>query len=221
MVDIFDEVSDDLRHDQAVSLARRYGGYLLGAAVAVLVGVGAQQGWQYYQAQQAQKAATQFLALVQPVDGDGANPDNATALNTAKALTSFAVTAPEGYKTLADLRAAGLYAAEGQSDQASALWTAISGDTAADPALRDLATLLWGQHELGVAPDTDVIARLQPLTASTNAYHGLALEAEALAYLHAAQTEKAKDLLSKITADMAVPDDVRSRAQILLIKLNG
>jgi len=51
--DIFDEISEDLRNDRAVGLAKRYGVWLLGACVAVLVGVGAQQGWQGYQRRQA------------------------------------------------------------------------------------------------------------------------------------------------------------------------
>jgi hypothetical protein len=221
VVDIFDEVSEDLRHDQAVALGKRYGSYLIGAMLAVLVGVGAQQYWEYHQAQQADAAATQYLALTQTVDATGTSIDAPTAQSAAQALASFATTAPEGYKTLADLRAAALYAGAGQPTQAEALWDQTSADQAADPLLRDLATLLWAQHALGTVADQDVMTRLAPLTQSTNPYHALALETQAYAALHAGDTAQAKALLSQLNADTNVPPGVRNRAQLMLAKLNG
>lgn len=221
MPDIFDEVAEDLRHEQAVKLAKRYGAWLLGAAVAVLAGVGAQQGWQDYQAHKGDKAAAQYLALTQQVDAPGAQVPPSQAAQTAQALNNFAATAPEGYKTLANLRAAGLYATAGQTQQAEALWTGVAQDGAADPLLRDLATLLWAQHALGTAPDADVLARLQPLTLDANPYHALAREAQALTYLHEGNTAQAKALFAQLAADPSTPDEVRNRAEALLASLNG
>lgn len=71
MVDIFDEVSDDLRTERAIALARRYGGLLVVLLVLVLLGVGAQQAYRWYQTQQNNKAATAFLALTGPIDQAG------------------------------------------------------------------------------------------------------------------------------------------------------
>lgn len=221
MPDIFDEVAEDLRHDQALTLAKRYGAWLLAGCVAVLVGVGAQQGWQAYQAKQAQKAATQFLALTAPLDQSNAPPTGPQALQTAAALSKFASAAPEGYKTLANLRAAAVYANAGQLAQADALWTGMAQDSAADPLLRDTATLLWAQHALGTAPNADVLARLQPLSLTANPYHALAREMQALVYLHEGNTAQAKVLFTQISADPAAPDNLRSRAQALLDSLNG
>ncbi|WP_297489480.1 tetratricopeptide repeat protein [Acidocella sp.] len=221
MPDIFDEVAEDLRHDQAVKLARRYGAWLLGAAVAVLVGVGAQQAWQGYQTGQSHKAAARYLALTQAVDVPGAQLPPAQAAQTAQALNSFAATAPEGYRTLANLRAAGLYANAGNTPQAEALWTGVAQDDAADPLLRDLATLLWAQHALGTAPDADVLARLQPLTLDANPYHALARETQALTYLHAGNTAQAEALFTQLATDPTAPDEVRNRAQALLASLNA
>jgi hypothetical protein len=221
VVDIFDEVTEDLRHDQAVALAKRYGGYLLAACVLTLVGVGAQQGWQQYQANKADAAATQYLALTATTDQQGATISADQAAAAAKALAGFAATAPEGYKTIADLRAAGLYAQANQPDQANALWTAISADQKADQTLRDLATLLWAESAAGKAPDDQVLAKLQPLTAATNPYHGLAREVQALVYIHEGQPGLAKALIQEISADPSAPDGVRNRAQGLLASLNG
>ena len=221
MVDIFDEVSEDLRNERAVALAKRYGGLLLIAMLAVLAGVGWQQFHAWYQRQQDNKAASAYLALVKPLDDADGNVAPAQALVAARALTNFAAGAPEGYRTLADLRAAALYAGAGQTMQAEGLWDSVADDGDADPLLRGLANLLWAQHAMGNAPDADVLARLRPLTTDTNAYHGLAREMQALIYMHEGKNDLAKALLAQVAADPASPDGLRNRAEGLLAKLNG
>jgi hypothetical protein len=221
VVDIFDEVSDDLRTERAIALARRYGGLLVVLLVLVLLGVGAQQAYRWYQTQQNNKAATAFLALTGPIDQAGPNLSNPQRAQDAQALLAFAATAPDGYKILAEFRAASLYSDAGQPAQAEALWNSIGRDGNADPLLRDLANLLWAQHALGTAPDADVQARLQPLAALNNPYHGMAQETQALVYLHEGNTDLAKALLSQIASDPAAPEGVRNRANGLLAQLNG
>jgi hypothetical protein len=221
-VDIFDEVAEDLRHDQALRLAKRYGAWLLAACVAVLAGVAGQEGWQAWQTSQNNKAALQYLALTQGLDKiDTPAPAADQTAKAAQALNAFAASAPEGYKTLANLRAAGLYMDAGQLPQAEALWTGVADDSAADPLLRDLATLLWAQHALGTASDNDVLARLQPLALDANPYHALARELQGMAYLHQGNIAQAKALFAQTANDPNAPDTVRSRAQALLASLNG
>jgi hypothetical protein len=221
VVDIFDEVTDDLRTERALLLARRYGGLLIVALILVLLGVAGQQGYGWYQNKQNDKAATAFIAITGPIDAAGTNLTNDQRQKAATALTNFAATVPNGYKTLANLRAAGLYADAGQTAQAEGVWNNVADDAGADRLLRDLANLLWAQHALGSAPDADVLARLKPLLAQTNPYHALAQETQALLYLHEGRTDLAKALFSQIASDPTAPDGVRNRADGLLAKLNG
>jgi hypothetical protein len=221
VVDIFDEVTEDLRTERAIMLARRYGGLLIAAFILVLLGVAGQQGYVWYQSKQNDKAATAFIAITGPIDAAGPNLTNDQRQQDAAALTNFAATAPSGYRTLANLRAAALYADAGQAAQAQGLWNNVADDTSADPLLRDLSNLLWAQHALGSAPDADVLARLKPLLDQTNPYHGLAQETQALLYLHEGKTDLAKALFSQIASDPTAPDGVRNRADGLLAKLNG
>jgi hypothetical protein len=208
LVDIFDEISDDLRAERNIALLRRYGGIFIAAAVLVLLGVAGDQLWQSYQTKQNNAAASAYL-------------NNPQRVSNAKALANFAATSPAGYRSLANLRAAGLYAAAGQVDEAEYLWNNISGDPAADPLLRQLADLLWAQHALGTAPDDAVLARLMPLTAPENIWHGLAQETQALLYLREGKTDQAKALFSQIASDPSAPEGVRNRADGLLAQLNG
>ncbi len=221
MVDIFDEVSDDLRAERAARMLRRYGSLLILAAILVLIAVGAQQAWQYEQGQQAQKAATAYLALTNPLDNPSTPLTPQQDQAAASALTAFAASAPEGYRTLATLRAAALQAAAGNLPAAAQNWNQVSGDSSADSLFRDLASLLWAQHELGIAPDVSVAARLQPLTIPENPYHGLAQETQALLYLSEGKIDQAKALFSQIASDPAATSGVRNRADGMLAKLNG
>ncbi|MDE8349094.1 MAG: tetratricopeptide repeat protein [Acidocella sp.] len=221
MVDIFDEVSEDLRAEQAANLLKRYASLLIGAALLVLAGVGAQQGWQYYQKRQNDQAAISFIALTDQIDAQGTGITNDQRVADAKALVNFAATAQPGYRALATLRAAALYQDAGQTDAADALWNQVGADTGADPLLRDLGNLLWAQHALGTAPNDAVAARLQPLSAPENPYHALAEETQALLYLHEGKTDQAKALFSQISSDPNAPEAVRNRANGLLAKLNG
>ena len=220
MVDIFDEVAEDLRNERALALARRYGALIIALCVLVLLGVAGQQVWAWTQGKQDAKAASAYIALTGPIDAAGPLTPAQTQAD-AQSLTGFAAGAPEGYKTLSLLRAAGLYADAGSLKQAEALWNSVANDGGADPLLRDLANLLWAQHAIGQAPDADVLARLQPLTADGNAYHGLSREAQALVYMREGQNGLAKSLLDQIAADADSPEGVRNRAEGLLAKLNG
>jgi len=219
VVDIFDEISDDLRTERALGLLRRFGGIFILAAVLVLLGVAGDQVWQSYQARQNNAAAVKFLGITQQIDALGIT--NPQQISNAAALTNFAASAPAGYRSLANLRAASLYAAAGRLNEAAGLWNNVSADEAADPLLRNLADLLWAQHELGVAPDDAVAARLAPLTVPENTWHGLAQETQALLYLHEGKTDQAKALFSQIASDPSAPEGVRNRADGLLAQLNG
>ncbi len=221
MVDIFDEVAEDLRAERASRLARRYGGVFVAIAILVLLGVAADQVWDWYQQRQNNAAASTYLALSQQIQAQGAGISNAQRVSFAGAEQKFAANAPEGYRTLAELQAAALYATAGQPAQAEAQWTQLADDTHADPLLRDLATLLWAQHALGTLPDAAVAARLTPLTASKNPYHGLAQETQALMLIGEGKTAQAKGVLSELISDPSVPQGVSNRAQALLAKLNG
>ncbi|GAN81716.1 tetratricopeptide repeat protein [Acidocella aminolytica] len=221
MVDILDEVAEDLRHERAMRLAKRYGVLLILAAVLVLVGVAGQEYWQAHQKKLADKAATQYLAITQPVDEPSGQLTPDEAKDAAKQLVGFAANAPETYKTMARMRAAALYANTGDTAQAAELWTRVGADEAASPLMRDVANLLFAQHELGTAKDSDILARLQPMLQAKNPYHGLAREMQAMVYLNEGNKAMAKSLFTQVQDDPTVPQGTRSRARAMLAKLNG
>lgn len=221
MVDILDEVEEDIRHERIIKAARRYGGFLVLAAILVLIAVGVQEAWQSHRAHVAQRDATEYLALTQAVDQSGTTVTSAVAQATAGKLVAFAGGASETYKTLARMRAAALYADAGDVAKAATLWTQVAADEAAPRLIRDTANLLWAQHELATANSNDVLARLQIMTEQNNPYHGLARELQAMVYLHEGNIQMARSFFKQVQDDPTVPSGTRSRAAAMLTELNG
>lgn len=221
MVDILDEVEEDIRHERMVKAVQRYGGLVLLAAILVVLAVAGQEIWQNYRHRLAQQNASTYLALTQVVDQPGTVVTPAVADATAAKLVAFSTHATEIYKTLARMRAAALYAAANETPKAAMLWTQVAADEAAPLLVRETANLLWAQHELGSAKDTDILARLQGMTEQNNPYHGLARELQAMVYLHEGNIPMAKSFFAQVQDDPTLPSGTRSRAAAMLTELNG
>ena len=218
VTDIFDEVSEDLRADRARLLAKRYGWVLVLTAVLIVAGVGGWQAWRWNQIKQADAVATSFLNAMRDAGGPGQAMTPARTQAEADFLR-LANSGPEGYRTLARLRAAALRADAGDLPGALTLWDQLAADTSADPLLRDLANLLWVQHQVDAGDPAAVLGRLAPLVAPGNPWRALALENQALLDIRTNEPGKARDILRQLAADAASPDGVRARANGLLARL--
>ena len=60
MADIFQEVDEDLRRDRATALWRRYGKYVVAAAVVLVLATAGWSGYRHYRDQQRQEAGVKF-----------------------------------------------------------------------------------------------------------------------------------------------------------------
>ena len=215
MSDIFDEVDEDLRADRAQRFLKRYGTWIAAAMLLVVAGVGALQGWRWYQDRQAVKAAESFLAA-----SAAAAVPNADAAAIAGRFTGTAAEAPTGYRTLARLRAAALLVGK-DTPAALAQYDQLSKDSAVPALYRDLATLLWGLHGLGVTEPAQIESRLAPLAVATNPWHASAQEVRALAALQRGDAAAARRGLETLANDVTAPQGVRERAGRLLAGLGG
>ncbi len=218
MADIFDELNEDLRAERGRALAMRYGGWVAGLLVLVLIGVGGWQGWHWYQDRQATKAAAPFLAAMNAAAALPLGPAPQRAA-VAEAFARVAATAPDGYRTLARLREAALQSDAGDGTAALALWDKVAQDSSADPILRDLATLLWAQHQIDHGDPASIDSRLKTLEADGNPWRPLAQEAGALLSLR--QNDKAAAIrsLRLLATDPEAAEGVRNRASGLLTLL--
>ncbi len=215
MSDIFDEVEEDLRADRAQRFLKRYGTWIAVAMLLVVAGVAGLQGWRWWQDRQSVKAAEAFLAA-----SAAAAVPNADAKAVAAQFVGAAAGAPEGYSTLARLRAAALLVGA-DTPAALAQYDALSRDTAVEPLYRDLATLLWGLHGLGVTEPAQIESRLAPLAVATNPWHASVEEVRALAALQRGDATAARQGLEALANDVTAPQGVRERAGRLIAGLGG
>jgi hypothetical protein len=214
--DIFDEVAEDLRAERARRLWARYGRLVLAALFVVLAGVGGHQGWRWYEAREAERAGTAFMAAHRAAEAEGAD-----LKAMAQRFEEASRGAPAGYRDLARLRAAALKAETGELPEALRLYDAIAADSSADPLYRDLASLLWVIRSLDQGDLAMLAARITPLTRPDSAWNASAREVAALIALRAGRRDEARQAFQALAADVTAPRGVRERAQRLALGLEG
>ncbi|MDJ0949668.1 MAG: tetratricopeptide repeat protein [Alphaproteobacteria bacterium] len=208
MADIFQEVEEELKKDEYLKLWQRYGRYVIAVAVAAVLGTAGVMGWQQYQTSQRMAEADSYQAALRLAQ-EGKAED---------AIAAFAELsgAGSGYAALAGFQEGALKARSGDKAGAVAAYDRVAGDQNIDQELRNLATLLAVLHGLDSAEPSEIVARLQPLTADDSPWRHSALELTALASLRAGQTAEARTIFTRLTDDQTAPAGVRGRAAELL-----
>ncbi len=217
VVDIFDEVDEDLRAERAQKLAKQYGWLIVAGAVAIVGAVAGWQLWNRWQNQQDAATASRFVATQTALEKA---PPGTTLTTQIQTLDQMAAAGPEGYKTLARLRAAGLKADSGDLPGAIALWNQVAADSSADSLLRDLASLTAATRQIDRGDPGQLQARLEPLAVPDNPYSALAREQLAILELRQGKIEDAKTRLKQLSIDFQAPSGLRARAAALLAGLS-
>lgn len=217
MPDIFDEVSEDLRAERAQQVLKKYGGMMVAAAVMVLVATAAFQGWRWYQARETARIADIYIAALRAAD----QPPGAERDAARTQLDQVVAEGDSGYRSLARLREAALKADAGDLAGGLAMFNQVATDRAADPILRDLATLYWVTRQIDSGDPGLLLARIGPLAAPDHPLRALAAEAQALLAIRQDKPDTARDILKRLAQDVTAPDGVRGRANGLLAQLGA
>ncbi|MGD9785111.1 MAG: tetratricopeptide repeat protein [Hyphomicrobiaceae bacterium] len=201
------EVEEELRRERMEQLWKQYGSLVLGAAVAVVLGVA---GFKFYEQSRVTAAQTAGAGFEKASNlaTDG-KKDDALA-----AFADLAKSGPGGYAQLARLRLAALHLEAGRKSEAVAAYEAVAGEAAADPLMSSYAKLQLGALKVGDAPFTEVENRLNDLAAAEGPWRANARELIALAALKDGQTDRARAMLEELLADRTTPQNVRERAQV-------
>jgi hypothetical protein len=205
--DVFTEVDEAYRAEQLQKLWKRYGHYVVIAAVLLVIGVGGWRGYEWWETRKAAELGAQFEAAV----------TLAEAGKHSEAEAAFAAVAAQGssgYRALATLREAAQLASH-DPKAAVAAYQKIAGDGAVGQVLQDLAalraaTLQAEAGELGPARE-----RLEPIAAPGRAFRHSAREMLALIAWRQGDAAAAKRWAEMIAADAATPSSTRTRVDIL------
>lgn len=208
MADIFQEVDDEIRRERLKQLWDRYGTLIVLAVLVIVLGVGGWRGYQWWDAKKAAEAGAAFEAAMALSEGG----------KHAEAETAYAKIAAEGtsgYRVLARLNEAGALA---QSDSAAAVkvYDALAADSGIGRLMQDLAAVRAGLILVDSAPYSELVTRLEPLTAGDRVYHNTAREILALAAWRGNDRTAARRWIDLIMTDAETPPGTRARAEALM-----
>ena len=198
MADIFDEIDEDLKRDQMQMLWARYGKIVMAVVAAVILLVGARQGYTAWQSNQSEASAT---AYEQALKSD----DIIAALEAQRGEFT------DGYAMLAQFQIAAAQVAANDFEAAEASYMEIAADSSFDPLYQQAATLL----SVMVAPqdaDLGVLqARLVDLEAA-GPWQAMALETGAGLALRSGDRDAAMSRYKKLVEMADIPAGMRQRA---------
>jgi hypothetical protein len=206
LVDLFNEVDEELRSDQAASLFRRVAPWVTAVLAVVLIGYCGVWAYKAYQDRNLASASLDYQKGVDALQqGDSAG-----------ALASFEQArkagAP-GYRTLALMQEGDLRTSAGKPEEAAKLFDQAA-DGAPNQVIGDLARLKAALALLDSTPLVQMHTRLAPLSEPARPYSAYAKEALAMSELLAGKTDDAKRDLSVLQLSLGAPEDMRQRAQL-------
>lgn len=213
MSDIFREVDEEIRKEHYATLWKKYGPWVIGAAVLLVLAVAGFQGWKAYQRDQALEASSQYTAAVDKIgeDGDAA----------LRALGEIAEPGGDGYGLLAAFRRAELLAERGDTAAAVATWERIAASAEPPRAFRALATIFSVMHQMDDGDAAALDERLQAIAQSNQPFRPTALELQGLLAHKQGETARAIEIFRQITDAPDVPPAQRQRATQMLAVLEG
>ena len=209
--DIFKEIDEELRRENFAKLWKRYGVYVIGFVVVVVVATGIFVGWRQYDARLRAEEGERYQVALDLLRQDKFKEANAAFAALAESSGRRAV--------LARFESAAIMARNGDLSGATARYEAIAGDASIDPAFRDLATIRAAQSGLAHGNAADIISRLKPLTAAEGPWRPSAIELTALAQLKEGDKKSARANYQRLADDRTVPQGMRTRAAEMVAAL--
>ncbi len=209
MADIFKEVDEELRRDNAAKLWKKYGRGIVGFCVAVVLAVGGFQAWKAYDLNRRGEQSVQFAEAL----------ELAAAGDSGAALTSLGELSDSrggGYPELAAFESARLRSQIGDVDGAIAIWDRMARDTGLDPGFQKLAAMLSILHQFDEGDPEILTQRLDPLAAQGQPFRASAMELQALLALRLGDRGRARELYTLIADDLAAPSALHARAAQIL-----
>jgi len=212
--DIFREVDEDLRQERYAKLWSRFGKYVIGAIVAIVVVAAVVIAWQNIVEGRRQAEGERFAEALD-MARQGAAEQAATAFNR------LAEDSGSGYRALARLQAAAALVRAGNTAEAVTVYDQLATDGAVDRILRDLGALLAAMHSFDNASNDEMAQRLGPLVLDSNAWRYSAREMQALVLYRGGDVVQARTLLEALVDDSEAPNGIRTRAAELLGAIGG
>jgi len=206
---LFREVDEELRREQFAKIWERYGTYIVGLAIAIVVAVGGAKMWQAHRLAEAEAVGARYQAAA-------TLEEQAKVADAAKAFEAIAKDGPKGYAALASVAQAGAELKLGNRAAAFAIFEALAGNASTDPEIAAFARLQAAALRLGEADFAEMENRLKPLTGDDSAWRIPARELLGTAALKAGKLDVARTTLTSMLADPGLSQGATERVNRLM-----
>ncbi len=205
------EVNKDLRAEQLQQLWRKYSSLILTITVCLLILIAGSEVWKQWQARK-------IVAYALRYDESRLLMDSGHTAEGAAMLAALAAEADGGYKVLATLRLAAVFAKreeKGEFAKALAMWRRVAANPVVPRPYREAAAFLTALNGIGIVSDAEIYYLLSPLIAEKSPWRFLALEITAILAIKREDSITAHVILTRLADDLQAPAGIRSRANIL------
>ncbi len=209
MSDIFREVDEEVRQDQAKDMWKKYGAYIMGLAILIVVSVGGFKAWEFYSLQQLEKAGADYLKSVALIDSG----EDKQALEAFQALSQKG---SSGFHLLSKFQEAGLLAKTGRGDDAVAIYDTLGNNSSLEDSLRDLARVRAALLLSATSTLKEVESRIGELAKTKSVWRHSAQEIIAVTAFRTGDFVKATEIFNQLSADPTTPNAMRVRASALI-----
>jgi hypothetical protein len=200
---LLQEVDEAVRKDRLDTIMQRYGRWIIGGVLAILLAFG---GYLYWNHRQDVARGEQAEQLIAALDKLQTNQPRAAASE----LEKIAAEGTPAYRAAALMQQANIKAGAGDLKAAAALMAKIVADTEVDRSLRDLALIRQTAFEYDTLKPEAVIARMKPIVDArdpASSWFASAAELSASAHYRLGQFDQAGALYGRIAK---LPDLTRS-----------
>ncbi len=211
---LFREVDEEVRRDKLTQIWDRFGTLLIAGCIGIVVLVGSYKGWQYWQAQLAEKAGMEWYnAITLSAAGKNAEAD--------AAFDEITKSGHKGYSVLAKLSQAARLGQDGKSTEAVTIYDGVAADAAIDQPLRDLARVRAAYLLVDTDSVSDLTSRLSGLDGNNSSWRHAVREILALAHVRAGDFKAADEQLKLVLADPATPAALRARTALVSAQIQS
>ncbi len=206
MSDIFVEVDEALKQEKLENLWQKYGGLLIGAIIAIILGTAANAGYDAWKTNHDTKQTGIYLSAIEN--------KNVTAADLIK--TSEKVEG--GLKTITEINAASAALKDGNKEEAAKLFAQISADDQADENFRALATYMTIHTSSDMSTEQKLVSLEAIANDPENPWNLYAkLDAALILGEHQNDFTKARKFLQEISETEKAPKTLRQKAQSINI----
>ncbi len=211
MADIFQEIEEDLKRERVEVLWKKYGNWVIGAAVAVVAVTAGIQGWGSYQKSVQSEKSEVFATAFELSEAGKTDEAHSKLVSLADK--------DDGYGTLARFEQARILSDKGDKAAAVKIWDDIAESNPPIQKLKDVASLLSAMHLVEEGDVADVKQRLAKLSVAGAPFRYSAIELQALVALREGDNAAARTFFQQLADDTETPNGIRGRAAQILESL--